>query len=69
MADSIEHQITELGLQLSSVKAKIASCIEKEKKATDQIEKTRLQEERKSLENKETALLREIRRHQEQRRS
>jgi len=56
------HSIVELGLELTSIKRSIALIMEKEQQTPDQQEKDALEEQRRSLQNRETALINEIKR-------
>jgi len=59
MSTSIEHQLTELGIQLNDVKHRIAECERKAATAPDE-QKANLMAEKTALQAKETALLNEM---------
>ena len=60
MTDSIEHQLTELGLQLNDVKHRIAEC-ERKAAAASTEDKVKLEGEKVALESREMAILEAMR--------
>ena len=68
MAEDTTYSIVTLGLWLNEVKGRIATLREREEKATEPEEKDRLRRERQTFENKEAAILKEMRELQAERR-
>jgi septal ring factor EnvC (AmiA/AmiB activator) len=68
MRNEQTHSLVEFGLQLNQIKGKIAALREKERATADPTEKDKLQKELKSLENKEAAVLQEMKELQTERR-
>jgi hypothetical protein len=64
----VTHDITEHGLAVNSVKQRIRECRERERVTTDPAERARLRKDCESLENHESALLKEMRELQDERR-
>ena len=60
MAEDTTHSIVTLGLLLNAVKRTIAALRQREEKATEPEEKDRLRRERQTFENKEEAILKEM---------
>jgi predicted mannosyl-3-phosphoglycerate phosphatase (HAD superfamily) len=68
MRNEQTHSLVELGLHLNQIKGQIAALREKERATTDPAEKDKLQKDLKSLENKEAAVLKEMKELQAERR-
>jgi predicted nucleic acid-binding Zn-ribbon protein len=62
MTEDNTHSLVQLGIQLNEVKGKIAATQRQQEQASEPEEIARLQQERRSYENKETALLNEMKR-------
>jgi predicted nucleic acid-binding Zn-ribbon protein len=69
MAGDTTHSLVSLGLLLADVKGKIAALREREQQATDPDEIQQLRRERQGNENKEAAILKEMKDLQAERRS
>jgi hypothetical protein len=68
MAADTTHSLVTLGLKLNDVKGRIAALNEQERQATDPDEIARLRREHREAENKEAAILKEMKDPQAERR-